>query len=197
MPSAPTVLHTARLRLVAPDEAQTAAVADFYTRNQAHFAPWDPPLPAGHDTPEGVRRRLSESRLAFEGGLAWRWWLVPASEPAGPQARVIGSVHLSGVVRQAWQNCTLGYAIDAAWQGQGLMSEALEAVMATAFSPAINLHRVQAAVRPDNQRSLAVMRRGPWREEGLARDYLYIDGAWRDHLIFTRTNPDFVPPAHW
>jgi len=29
--------------------------------------------------------------------------------------------------------------------------------------------------------------------EGLARDYLFIDGAWRDHVLTSLVNPDFDP----
>ena len=77
------------------------------------------------------------------------------------------------------------------------MHEALAAVVAEAFSPAVNLHRIQAAVRPENARSVALLQRTGFRDEGLARDYLFIAGAWRDHRLFARTNPGFAAPAHW
>ena len=98
-----------------------AAVADFYRRNAAHFAPWDPPLPADHTAPDRVQQALAEGAEAFATGRALRWWL----QPVGDGTRVIGSVHLSGVVRGAFQSCNLGYALDAGCQGQGLMTEAL------------------------------------------------------------------------
>ena len=46
-------------------------------------------------------------------------------------------------------------------------------------------------------RSLRVVQRLGFREEGLARDYLYIDGAWRDHLLFALVNPGFIGPESW
>lgn len=85
-----------------------------------------------------------------------------------------------------------GYAMDASFEGRGLMREALEAVVAHAFSPALNLHRIQANVRPENRRSLGLPQRLGFEEEGLAREYLFIDGAWRDHRMFARRNPAFV-----
>ena len=39
------------------------------------------------------------------------------------------------------------------------MHEALQAVIAEAFAPAINLHHLQAGGRPENRRSLAVLAR--------------------------------------
>ena len=110
---------------------------------------------------------------------------------------MVGSVGLSNLSRGPFQNCSLGYSLDADCQGRGLMHEALQAVIAEAFAPAINLHRLQAAARPENDRSLAVLARLGFADEGLARNYLYIDGAWRDHRLFAITNPAFVPPASW
>ena len=65
-PSAPAsaLLLTARLRLAAPNEAQAQAVADFYTRNRAHFAPWDPPTPEEFFDVAQQRGRLKEAALS-------------------------------------------------------------------------------------------------------------------------------------
>lgn len=190
-------LRTARLLLQAPDAApanpQVAAVVDFYRRNSAHFAPWNPPLPPDHAAPDRVAQALADGAEAFATGHALRWWLTPASQPD----RVIGQVHLSGILRGAFQSCNLGYALDASCQGQGLMHEALHAVVNEAFSPRLNLHRIQAGVRPENHRSLAVLARLGFREIGLARGYLFIHGGWRDHRLFELTNPSFVRPADW
>ncbi len=77
------------------------------------------------------------------------------------------------------------------------MHEALQAVLAEAFSPRIHLHRLQAGVRPENRRSLAVLARLGFRQIGLAQRYLFIDGDWRDHLLFELLHHGFVQPADW
>ena len=193
MSDAPVLIDTPRLQLVATHEGLAPAVSAFYQRNVAHFAPWDPPLPADHTELATVRRSLAEGRLAFEAGQSHRWWLTEREWP-GP---VIGSVHLSNIVRGCFQSCSLGYALDQSFQGRGLMREALRAVIDQAFSLRLNLHRMQAAVRPENRRSIGVVQALGFRDEGLARDYLYIDGAWRDHHLYTLTNASFVPPEYW
>ena len=197
MSAAFRTLNTQQLQLLAPDVAQAAAVADFYRRNAEHFAPWDPPLPPDHTAPEVVERALADGAEAFATGRALRWWLTLADDPPASALRVIGSVHLSGIVRGAFQSCNLGYALDAACQGRGLMHEALGAAIAEAFSPRVNLHRLQAAWRPENRRSGAVLQRLGFEDEGLARDYLFIDGAWRDHRLAALRNPGFRPPGDW
>ena len=190
---APLLIDTRRLQLCATHPGLTDAVAAFYRRNAAHFARWDPPQPADHGTPERVAQSLADGQSAFEAGQSHRWWLMLREAPQV----VVGSVHLSNIIRGAFQSCTLGYAIDAQHEGMGLMHEALRATLDTAFSLAVQLHRVQAAVRPENARSVGLLQRLGFRHEGLALDYLYIDGCWRDHHIFALTHEGFIPPEHW
>ena len=56
-----------------------------------------------------------------------------------------------------------------------------------------------ANYRPENDRSRKLLERLGFVREGLARDYLFIDGAWRDHVLTALTNPGFddawVEPA--
>ena len=42
-----------------------------------------------------------------------------------------------------------------------------------------NLHRIMANYMPSNARSGSLLRRLGFREEGLAKDYLRINGRWR------------------
>ncbi len=51
----------------------------------------------------------------------------------------------------------------------------------------LGLHRVQAAVVPENTASARVLEKAGFREEGLARRYLFLDGQWKDHRMFART----------
>jgi len=48
----------------------------------------------------------------------------------------------------------------------------------------LHLHRVEAACQPDNAPSRALLTSVGFTEEGMARAYLRINGAWRDHLLF-------------
>jgi ribosomal-protein-alanine N-acetyltransferase len=84
----------------------------------------------------------------------------------------------------------LGFAIDREFEGRGLMREALAASIDWLFGT-LNLHRVQASHRPENERSRRLLARLGFEREGLARQYLFIDGAWRDHVINAKLNPNF------
>ena len=186
-------LRTERLWLRPPAAGLAAALLDFHRRNVDHFAPWDPPMPAGFLSYASQAQRIEQARLAFGRGEAQRWWLCPLDQPR----RIIGTLHLSQISRGVFHSAVLGYSLDQASVGQGLMSEALHAALGHAFSPALGLHRVQAAVRPENQRSLAVLARAGFETIGLARDYLFIDGAWRDHLLLQRTHAGWPVPPAW
>ena len=67
--------------------------------------------------------------------------------------------------------------------GQGLMSEGLGAIMPFLYDE-VRLRRIEAACLPANEPSKGVLRRVGFREEGLARQYLKINGVWHDHLLF-------------
>ena len=54
----------------------------------------------------------------------------------------------------------------------------------------VGLHRVEASIRPENQASRRVVEKLGFREEGLRRRYLHIDGSWRDHLCYALTVED-------
>ncbi len=187
------LLLTARLRLVAPDESLAAALVGFHERNRAHLAPWDPPTPEGFFTVRGQRERLLKSRRAFAAGEAFRYWLYTLDDPT----RVVGQAHIFSISRGAFHSAMLGYQLDQDQQGSGLMHEALQTLLAEMFSDRVRLHRIQAAHLPENLRSAAVLARLGFQPEGLAKNYLFINGQWRDHVINALLNPQFLgAPAY-
>lgn len=185
---ASTTLKTPRLRLLLVHEGLAARVAAFHQRNAAHLAPWDPPSPADFATEAFQRERLVKALADMAAGALLRWWLQPLDD----DSTLAGHIGLSQIARGPFQNAMLGYAIDADCQGQGLMREALQAIIEHAFSPSVHLHRIQANVRPENGRSVRLLQRLGFEDEGLAREYLFIDGAWRDHRMFALRNAAFV-----
>jgi len=65
------------------------------------------------------------------------------------------------------------------------MTAAVRLILPFAFDH-LKLHRVEAACLPSNAASIALLRRCGFREEGLARRYLRINGQWQDHLLFAQ-----------
>ena len=58
----------------------------------------------------------------------------------------------------------------------------------------VGLHRIEINIRPENTASLRVVEKLGFRDEGLRRAFLHIDGAWRDHRAFALTAEE-LPPA--
>src|SRR5215218_9941972 len=111
-------------------------------------------------------------------------------QPPREGAPVVGTCNYTNVVRGPFLACHLGYQIARAREGRGLMTEALRATNAFVFE-SMRLHRIMANYRPENERSGRLLDRLGFVREGLAKDYLFIDGAWRDHILTALTNPAF------
>lgn len=174
------------MRLVAPSKELVGPVLDFYVRNRAHLAPWGPPTVEKFFTEADTAARMTVGEKDFDADRAWRWWMMPKDEPD----IVIGHAHFSQIHFGAFQNAMLGYSVDADYEGKGFMSEALRGCLEEVFGPRGGLHRVQANVRPENERSLVLLERIGFRREGLAEKYLFIDGEWRDHVMLAMLHPE-------
>lgn len=107
---------------------------------------------------------------------------------------LVGGVTLTNIRYGASRSGILGYWIGEPFARRGYGSAAVHAVTDHAFD-AINLHRVVAACQPENAASQNLLERAGFRKEGLAREYLKINGAWRDHLIYSLLATDRSAPA--
>ncbi|MFM7262867.1 MAG: GNAT family N-acetyltransferase [Acidimicrobiales bacterium] len=97
-----------------------------------------------------------------------------------------GEINLNNVIRGAMQCATIGYWIDRARAGNAYMSEAVVVLAEFAFEE-LNLHRLEVCIIPRNANSRRVMEKLQIREEGLAKRFLEINGAWEDHVRYGLT----------
>jgi [ribosomal protein S5]-alanine N-acetyltransferase len=102
------------------------------------------------------------------------------------EGELAGVYNLSEIVRGSFQNAYLGYYAFVPHAGTGVMRAAMSSVFVHAFDE-LGLHRLQANVQPDNERSRRLLVATGWREEGFAERYLQIDGTWRDHVMYAIT----------
>lgn len=94
--------------------------------------------------------------------------------------RMVGGVNINNIVHGAFRCGAVGYSAFAPSAGRGYMTEGLALVVRHAFGP-LGLHRLEANVQPGNEASRRLVQRLGFRLEGLSPDFLFIDGAWRDH----------------
>lgn len=72
----------------------------------------------------------------------------------------------------------IGYVLNPDYWGEGLATEAVEAVLNFAFDT-MNMHRVEAKFMFGNDASLAVMKKVGMKFEGYQRDAMYVKGRYR------------------
>lgn len=183
--------RTERLRLVILHPGLAEPMVHFMRSNEAHFAPWDPPWPEQILETAWWQEHAAQALAAFDAQRAAHFVLLDGTED-----RVLGIMNFSQVHRGPFQACFLGYKIAAEAQGKGLMREGLRAGIDFMWEE-WNLHRIHANYMPGNIRSGRLLARLGFVIEGYARDYLYINGAWRDHILTSLTRRAWPVPAAW
>ena len=174
------------LRMLEWDEAEQ--FLNFMGKNRDHFAPFAPPEPEDFYTVEYWQKRIVDSHAQYLAGTALRLAIFTRDGQT-----IVGDTNYTQIYRGPFNCCSLGYKIDHEFQGKGMMREALEAGIEYVFSH-LRLHRIQANYLLNNDRSAALLNRLGFRIEGEAKNYLFINGAWRDHVLTSKTNPSPVPP---
>lgn len=195
MPAILPELRTRRLVVRLARPGMEAAMAGFLRENfPGHLDRWSPPAASAFFSESFWRDRLGAAVEEFLGGRAARFVLQQGAE----SSPILGTCNYTNIVRGAFQACHLGYQIARSHEGLGLMAEALRATNDFAFET-LRMHRIMANYRPENERSARVLERLGFVREGLAHDYLFIDGAWRDHVLTALTHPAYddawVEPA--
>jgi RimJ/RimL family protein N-acetyltransferase len=78
----------------------------------------------------------------------------------------------------------LGFAIRADHWGNGYATDVAWRLTEFGFAD-LGLHRISAAIGPDNAASIAVIAKLGFVYEGTIRDHVYTNGAWRDSLLYS------------
>lgn len=105
--------------------------------------------------------------------------------------RVIGTCGFHNV-KEEHRRAEIGYEIAREQWGKGLMSEALRELLRFCFEQK-NFHRLEALVTEGNERSLALLRRAGFQEEGVLRDYEFVRGRFQNQVMLSLIQP--APPA--
>jgi ribosomal-protein-alanine N-acetyltransferase len=175
-------LQTPRLILRALTRNDARELLELRIRNREAFRPFEPNYPDSHFTLTTQREIIEEfSNIQLRGlGLGFGIFLRTASRP------LIGRIAIRNIVRGVAQNGTIGFFLDAAYHSQGYMTEACRATVTYCFSH-FDLHRLDASVMPENLPSRRVFEKLGFANEGTAHAFLFINNAWRDHILYAMT----------
>ena len=137
------------------------------------------------DCLEQAEELIRNYQLAFKEQRILKWGLEYKKE-----GKLIGSCGLYN-----WQSdfarATIGYELGSEYWEQGLMTEALTAVLEFAFMK-MRLNRIQALVEPPNQSSRQLLKKLGFKKEGLLRDYMFYKGEYRDLLMYSLLKTGFI-----
>ncbi len=152
---------------------------DFYLRNRNYFAEWEPLRDGAFYTLEGMQEFIATGEREFSAKTAVYFGLF--SRESG---NLIGTCYFTRIMMEYFQACYLNFLLDERHKGQGLMFEGAGQCIDMMFR--FGLHRIMANYCPENIRSGKLLARLGFEQEGLARDYLYLNGRWRDHILTSR-----------
>jgi ribosomal-protein-alanine N-acetyltransferase len=155
--------------------------------SRAFLTPWEPTWPPDDLTRSSFRRRIKRYAEDQRCDLAYPYFVFRRADNA-----LVGGLTLANVRRGCAQTGNLGYWIGAIHARQGYMTAAVGCFVPFAFQT-LRLHRIEAACIPANTASIRLLEKTGFRREGFAREYLCINGAWQDHLLFARLKSDPNP----
>ena len=161
----------ARVSIEAPARRDAREFLAAVHRSKKLHRPWV----AAPATPADFARFLARSKQPNR-----RVFLVRLRETR----ELAGVVTLSEIVFGNFRSAYCGYYAFEPFAGKGYLGEGLGLVLDFAFAE-LGLHRVEANVQPKNVRSLRLVRRLGFREEGFSPKYLFISGRFRDHVRTT------------
>jgi [ribosomal protein S5]-alanine N-acetyltransferase len=172
------VIHGSDVYLRYPRMADHVGWAAVRGESREFLSPWEPVWASDELSKGAYRRRIKRYQKETRADSAYAFFVFRKDGDT-----LMGGCTLSNVRRGVTQCCALGYWIGERFARQGYMFDAVRALVPFIFTT-LGLHRIEAACLPSNEPSKNLLTKVGFRQEGLARGYLQINGEWRDHALF-------------
>lgn len=169
------------LTLLRPETAPLLCA--YKERNLAHLAPWEPAHNPEFTLAQACEQAAHRAWQGFEDGTAVQFLALDRAS-----GEMLAGCNFTNIVRGPLQACYLGYSVDQAFEGQGLMREVVAAGIRHMFHT-VGLHRIMANHMVANVRSARLLHALGFEREGYARAYLRIAGRWEDMVLNALINP--------
>ena len=169
-------LTTARLFLRPPKRSDAKALSAFVTRNLEFFNQWEWQQDDSYYAKDGQTRRIRRAELGWKTGTSYLFLMHRLADNA-----LIGTIHFLRVAREPFQSCRLSYKMDQDAANQGYMTEGL----GSALEFIQDLHRINRVVANVMERNLSsrrVLEKHGFEPEGVARQFLKVNGIREDHI---------------
>lgn len=157
----------------------TGFVADYYSRNRDFHAEFSQTHGEDYFKYSVQKEYLIAETKDFKKGRMLPIFITRKGDPK----HIIGRISYFDIIYGGMKTAIVGYSLDKDEIKKGIMTEALKYTMRF-LSEYYHLHRVEAYILPKNTRSINLIKRAGFIEEGIKHKYMHINGNWEDHLSF-------------
>ena len=147
----------------------------------ARYVLWDP-----HRSVADTRTYIAYMRSLYRRGLPASWAVVLRGS-----GRVIGTIGFMWF-SEANSSAEVGYSFSRDWWNRGIATEALGAVISSAFA-SLPLNRLEAQHDVRNPASGRVMEKCGMKKEGILRRRIRNKGEWIDVAMYSILRSDLEP----
>lgn len=140
------------------------------------LTPWEPTWTSDELSRGAFRRRIRRYQKEARQDTAYAFFIFRQEDD-----KLVGGCSLSNVRRGVAETCFLGYWMGERFARRGYMFDAVNELIPFVFN-VLHLHRIEASCLPVNTASRSLLHKAGFREEGVAKQYLRINGVWQDHV---------------
>ena len=170
-------IETERLRLAVLRKNSAAAVTDYLVRNKEFHQKWSQTHDDKYFQVKTQKKYLGYDEIEYKAGRLVPLWIMKRDEPD----RIIGRVSFFNIAYGGMMSCAVG----AAMKSDESVPPTTPSIMAKANERMLSPPKMKMAfILPENERSLNLIKKAGFTEEGLRRSYMHINGHWRDHMSF-------------
>ena len=167
------VIKTSRLVLRWISEDDVDSLYEIFSDPQV-MRYWSSTPLTDREAAAALQRDIAEGNLK---DTMWKWGLALSDSN-----KLVGTATLFNISLSNGR-AELGYGLGRAHWGQGLMNEALNALLKHAFD-VVQLRRLEADVDPRNSGSIRTLERLGFQREGYLRERWYVGGEIQDALFY-------------
>jgi ribosomal-protein-alanine N-acetyltransferase len=153
------------------------AFQHYLLNNRFHLAPFEPLRNEDYFKFGNISDRIVNSLNDYENRKCLNLVFTLKNE-----SKIIGSINFTNFIFGVFEACYLGFSLDHAHQGKGLMYESLNKSISYVREE-YGMHRIMANYLPGNIRSSKTLESLGFVKEGYAQSYLKINGIWQDHVL--------------
>ena len=153
--------------------------------SKSFLVPWEPSWDASSCSRRAFIRYFKNSNYLANMDRAYSFLIFKIDDNT-----LLGGINVGNVRRGVAQSASLGYWVGVNHARNGYMKEALQILIPTLFID-LRLNRLEAATLEENVASRNLLKKIGFKKEGVLRNYLKINGSWRNHVLYGLLENDF------